>query len=278
MYDVAPDASSVAAFPLDLIYHTQSGYGMPPDPENPRTISGAPSDRGLIKTNLQTNEEQIIVTLAQIAEKVPEPGYYEGGNFYFFHTKYSPKNNRIMQVVRVLFPENMPEKGGWNPQLYTFNTDGSDIQLAVERQLWATGGNHPNWHPDGEHLIMNLTPDGENRRFCQFRYDGSEFKILTEKFLGSGHPSIEPEGRYIITDTYVRWGWPNEKGEVPIRLIDLSAEEEQIVAWIDTFGENRGSLRVDPHPAWSRDYQSVCYNAVSNGNRQVYIADLSEVI
>lgn len=278
MYDVAPDGSSVSGFPLDLIYHTQSGYGMPPQSDNPRTVSGAPLDEGLRKTNLRTNEQEIIVTLAQVAERVPQPEYYEEGNFYFFHTKYSPKNNRIMQVVRVLFPESIPEKSGWNPQLFTFNPDGSDIQLAVERELWATGGNHPNWHPDGEHLIMNLTPDGENRRFCQFRYDGSDFKILTEKFLGSGHPRIEPEVRYIIADTYVRGPWPDDNGEVPLRLIDLSAEEEREVARINTFGENRGSLRVDPHPAWSRDHKSFCFNAVSNGNRQVYIADLSDVI
>ena len=34
-------------------------------------------------------------------------------------------------------------------------------------------------------------------------------------------------------------------------------------------------LRLDPHPAWSRDGLKSCFNGAPEGRRQVYIADLS---
>ena len=92
--------------------------------------------------------------------------------------------------------------------------------------MWKTR-HHPNWHPDGNHLIMNLRPDGNNLRFCQFRYDGKDFRVLSEKLLGGGHPSVEREGKYLVTDAYPTEPFALENGEVPIRLVDLIADEQE---------------------------------------------------
>ena len=178
-----------------------------------------------------------------------------------------------MQVLRCL----VPGKKGANPQLFTFNTDGSNIKRAITREQWAPGGHHPNWHPDGIHLIMNLKPDTKTLRFCQFKYDGSEFKILSEKYLGSGHPSITPDSKYVVTDAYPHEPVALENDEVPIRLLDVSADQEENICSIYTLGDGLKTLRLDPHPVWNRKYNKVCFNGAPNGIRQVFIADLSKV-
>ena len=189
-----------------------------------------------------------------------------------------------MQVVRSLFPRarlrNLfsRKRRGRNPQLFTFKTDGSEIVQAVSREQWALGGNHPNWHPDGEQLIMNLKPDGKNLRFCQFRYDGKDFKVLSESKLASGHPSVNIGGRYLISDAYPHEPFVLDNEEVPIRLLDLQNDTEETICTIYTLGKGMGMLRCDPHPAWDRTYKRVCFNGTPDGRRQVFIADLTEVI
>jgi hypothetical protein len=41
---------------------------------------------------------------------------------------------------------------------------------------------------------------------------------------------------------------------------------------------SKNELRGDPHPAWSRDYRLVTFNACPDGTRRVYVADLSGVV
>lgn len=276
MYHIAPDESCVVGFPLELLNITQQGYGVPSkDPENPRRLApGAAEDEGIWRTDLKTNEKRLLVSLADAAGKVPEPPPKGGGTFYFWHSKVNKQGTRIMQVLRCLFPY------GWgrrNAMVFTFNADGSNIQYTPSDPVWGHGGGHPNWHPDGIHLIRNLQPDGKTTRFCQFRYDGTEFTMLSEKIEGGGHPTIEPTGRYLITDTF----HSDDVQKVSIRLIDLTAEDEESICSIPTInrkGLKHPAFRLDGHPFWSRDYRKVCFQAAPEGTRQLFMADLSGVI
>ena len=89
---------------------------------------------------------------------------------------------------------------------------------------------------------------------------------------------VTTDGKYLVTDAY-----PNEpvalpNGEVPIRLADLEADDERNICTIYTLGKGKGVLRLDPHPAWSRDYKQVCFNGAPEGKRRVFIADLTTVL
>lgn len=275
MYHIAPDESSVIGFPLDLINATQAGYGVPTDKANPPTLrEKASKTQGLWQTDLRTNERKLLVSIPDLYETIPDPETLKDVIFYLFHSKFNRQGTRIMQVFR-----GRPAGRGMNkPMLFTFNRDGSDIRLAIRWQQWTPGGHHPNWHPDGEHLIMNLKPDGKTMRFCRFCYDGSDFTVLSDKRLGSGHPSVTPEGRYLVTDAYPGEPVALENQEVPIRLVDLEADDERSICTMYTLGGGKGVLRLDPHPAWSRDYRSVCFNGAPDGRRQVFIADLNGVL
>ena len=129
---------------------------------------------------------------------------------------------------------------------------------------------------------MNLRPDGKKLVFCQFRYDGSDFRVISEKHPGGGHPSMTPDGKYLVTDAYSSERIVPPNKEVPIRLLATGTDEVQVICHIYTLGRKgdlgRGTLRLDPHPVWSRDFKQVCFNGAPEGRRQVFIADLSDVL
>jgi len=279
MYHIAPDASAVVGFPPDVINVTQMGYGVPENPENPpRQYKGAPDEFGLFKTDLNTNEKSLLIPLSYFKDEYATE-LSDGGTAYLFHTKYNPQGTRIMQVARCL----QPEKRGWNPSIYTFDTDGNNFTKTVSHEQWNQGGNHPNWHPDGERIIMNLYPKKElgtdDYCFVIFNQDGTGMKRLS-KHSGGGHPSVTPDTKWLITDAYTRQKqFVNDRGEVKIRLIDLVSDEEEALCYVYTPPLHiYGTLRNDPHPMWSRDYKKVLFCGTPQGKREVFIADLSDIV
>lgn len=287
MYHVAPDDSAVVSYPLDLINASQSGYGYAESPDRVRTLTpGAAQDEGIWRTDLKTGKKTLLVSIAEAYEVLPDADKdrFRGGTFVFFHSKYNPQTSRILQVFRCMMPDAGTEfgiggTGVFKPSLITFNPDGSDVKLALPNQVWGKGGHHPNWHPDGQHILMNLKMDYDRLKLCTFRPDGSNFRVLSETVHGSGHPSFHRDGRHIITDTYPEEDYAAASKEVPLRLIDLQGQAERKLFYVFTLGmPNANVLRIDPHPAWSRDYRKVCFNAAPEGRRQVFVADLEELV
>lgn len=298
-YDIAPDEKTIASPNLLTMNIHQYGYAVPDKAYNqPGTFSREEMVKeGLWTTDLETDTTKLLVNFPQFLEKVEGPeedrAYYQKSILYLFHTKYNNQNTRILQVMRGLV-----NNDGRDASLFSMNVDGSNLKQCLTREQWnhkgkfGGSGNHPNWHPDGEHVIMNCIPRWlgyENMMFCQFRYDGSDFKILSEMHLGSGHATVNADGSYLLADTYPKQNWvASPKGEVPIRLIDLRTDEEQMICSVATNVGNNGlaykkgepgsQYKLDPHPAWSRDYKKVCFNGAPEGRRQVFMADLTGIV
>lgn len=277
MYHIAPDASAVVGFPPDVINVTQMGYGVPENPDNPPySYKGTPDNFGLFRTDLAANEKSLILPLSNYKEEYAQQ-LGEGGTVYLFHTKYNPQGTRIMQVGRCL----KPNERDWNPSIYTFDPNGKNFSKAIGHEQWNQGGNHPNWHPDGTRIIMNLYPKKElgtnDYCFVVFNQDGTDMKRLS-KHSGGGHPSVTSDTKWLVTDAYTRQKqFVNEQGEVKIRLIDLVADEEEAICYVYTPPLHiYGVLRNDPHPVWSRDYKQVLFCGTPQGKREVFIAHLEK--
>lgn len=289
-YDVDPRRETIIGPTLEFLNTTQYSYGPPAATADRSSFEqlppGAATDEGLWETNVKTGQKQLLISLQKAAAHLSDPDFYQNGTFYLFHTKYSPDGEKIMLVLRYPF---LPKTGkkARNPVLLTCDRSGKNIREVVSRERWAQGGHHPTWHPDSQRIIMNLTPtwlgDG-TLRFCQFNADGSNFNVLSTEHTGSGHPSITPDNHYLLADAYpMEKEFATDDGEVPIRLLDLTTQEEQTICTIFTrldYGMSRfwGPSKLDAHPVWSRDYQQVCFNGAPEGNRQVLIADLSQVL
>ena len=270
VYQIMKDGSTAFSPSLSLINYSQNGYGATIDEKyGCIPVSGAPDSEGLWKTDLRTGKKTLIFSLKQAYDLLPDKESFEGGRFVFFHTKINNQQNRLMQVVRYVFDDKRQQ----NRFIITMDMDGKNPRIALPYELWVNGSHHPNWHPDGERIIMNINLN--EMRFCMFGYDGKGFEILCPAIKGGGHPSFSRDGKFILSDAYTHESFVNENNHVPIRLIDVDKCIEQRICYIWTLGGTniKGDIRCDPHPVWNRDNTRICFNGTPEGNRQILIAD-----
>ena len=83
----------------------------------------------------------------------------------------------------------------------TVKLDGSEMHCAVSPEEWGKGGHHATWFPDGIRMSMNLCIDRDLLRFVQVDADGCELGKMLDNKLGSGHPTVHPDNRHLLTDT-----------------------------------------------------------------------------
>ncbi|RAU99805.1 hypothetical protein [Paenibacillus sp. YN15] len=289
IYRISPDGRTIICADAAAMRRTQFGYGVVvPDERVPRR-RGFASDDGLYATDVATGERKLLVSLRHVMEQVVPPAerrQYEDGELYGFHCKFNPQGDRLIFTMR-WFPSTPGEP--WNKineglrfWVVTMRPDGTDIHLAVGPEQWIKGGHHINWCPDGEHLSMNLKLYGDNRLLLvQVRYDGTGLRTITEAVPGSGHPTVHPDGRHILTDTYEKEPVAYGDGTVPLRWIDLQAGSEVAAVRINVAHQgsrNQSFLRVDPHPAWAPDNRHVVFNGYVDGDRRVFIADMGPLL
>ncbi|MEY2920503.1 MAG: hypothetical protein RL261_1808 [Pseudomonadota bacterium] len=286
IYSVSPDGRLAASPCLRRMAVTQRGYGVvvPKDqvPEN----RGASEDDGIWITDLQTGHTRLLISLAKVVEQLGDqlPVARKRGDFFGFHVKWNPQGTRLMLALRWLPRSLLPWKRKRRygaKHVVTMNADGSNVRVAVSAERWAKGGHHPNWCPDGEHVLMNLNTQGDGLRFARLAPDGSTCETLVPAIRGSGHPTLHPAGQHLLTDAYVDEPLAFSDGTAPIRLVDLrSGSEKQLVRiGIQPLAErSTGALRVDPHPAWDRTYTRIAFNACPDGKRRVYVADLADIL
>lgn len=287
IYAVSPDGRWSAGPCLRRCLRTQRGYGVVVPAERIPVNHGAADDDGLYVTDLATGTVRLLVSTADIfaqAFQAPDRPKYARGDFYGFHVKWNPQGTRLLFVLRWIPRTWMPwrrKKRYRRLNVVTLDSSGSNPRIAVDDATWRKGGNHPNWCPDGEHVLMNLNTEGEGLRFARVRYDGTGLTTLSRAFRASGHPTLHPDARHVLTDAYPHEAVAFGDGTVPIRWLDLLSGGESTLVRIRTLSDHERrepGLRVDPHPAWDRDFRRIAFNACPDGSRQVFLAQMDDVL
>ena len=278
VYMVSPDGRHLASPCVLRTGLTQAGYGVIAPAANVPVNRGAAADDGLFITDTETGACRLVASIADmVAATRPALALdnFDDGDCYGFHVKWNAQGDRIMYVLRWKHRKT----GALTHNLITLRPDGTDMRVAMSASEWTgKGGHHPTWCPDGVDCTMNLKFDRKTMRFVRFRYDGSRCAVMTEAVLGSGHPSLHPNGRHVVTDSYPWEPMAFGDGTTPIRLVDVEHGTETTLARIQTvppFAGPKSEMRVDPHPAWDRAFRRVVFNACPGGRRGVFLADVT---
>lgn len=298
-YDIDPSRKYIVGGNLVYMNATQYGYGVPDKGRHPEYVSKKHlTMEGLWKTDLESNQSELLASLDQFKKN---DRMMSGQDVvpYCFHSKISPDGKHILQVIRYMKRHPLSKLGLVHPgmlsskksSLFVVSADGKDIKQLITPEQWHAKGsygesaNHPNWHPDSHHIVMNFVPKElgyDNMHFVKINIDSGEITLLS-KHLGSGHPTVDEGEKHLLTDAYPKQHWVGgSKDTVPIRLIDLKTDEERQLSQVPIklgtgkrkAKEGGSHFKLDPHPAWDRKYQSICFNAVVDGNRQVVVMDL----
>lgn len=289
IYRISPNGKYIISSCAKRMRRTQNGYGViVPDIEVPRN-KGLRDDDGLYITDTDTGKQKLLVSIKDVFERaLPkiEQSYYEEGECYGFHCKFNPQGDRLLFTMRWFEggkkdPWNMLKRG-LDYFVVTMKPDGSDMRVAVGPEQWQKRGHHINWFPDGKRLSMNLCIDDDQKMYLtEVNDDGTDLKKIIGNLSGSGHPTVHPNGKYILTDAYKHESVANGDGTVPLRWINLEAKKEEriITVNVENSGTNVSSaLRVDPHPAWDLTHRFIAFNGFVGGTRRVFVADLGELV
>jgi len=293
VYHASPDGRWLISANMTTMCKTQPGYGVKIPRDNARMNIGPVADDGFYLTDTKTGKSRLLLSLKDAFSKAT-PRIQVGeeirkSEVYGFHSKFNPQGDRLMLSIR-WFPAK--DKPRWDMfreaaqevryAWVTLKLDGSELHCAVGPEQWDKGGHHATWFPDGRRISMNLTIDRDEVRFVQVNHDGSDLHKMLDTVIGSGHPTVHPDGKHLITDSY-GYDWDKcgcEDGTIPLRWIDIATGAEERVVRFNTRHPYipHAVLRIDPHPAWDRTWRYVTFNAFMGGTRRVYIADMKEMI
>ena len=291
VYHVSPDGRFALCADLAAMRRTQTGYGVVIPDELVPHYHGITDDNAIWITDLATLQTRPLISVAEAVETaVPKRAWddYASRENYFFHTKWSPSGKYIMFSLRRYTSDNSRPFSNMSAEMrydvFTMRPDKSELCDTLPQDVWRNLGHHTNWCPDEEHLSLNLAIDGGTKTFfCIVGRDGSNLHKLCDDPIGSGHPTIHPNGKFLVTDAYQFEPLCRPDGCTPLRMVDLRTFQTTVLAWLPVAIPQERllsdvGLRVDPHPAWDRSWRLLVFNAYVNGTRRVYVADMERFL
>jgi hypothetical protein len=253
---VHPDGTEFLSLNYGRLNRNRSDYGYGRDPDS----LPDPDVDGLWRVEMDTEDDELLVSLQPLIERADTTAAPD--NHYLNHALYDPTGERFVFLHRWNGEE------GRVSRLYVADRNGNCRLLMDETVI-----SHYCWLSNSELFVWGHTAafgDG----YHILNVDTGEFEYVNAlDEWGDGHPSLSPDGRYIVTDTY-----PDRKRQRHLLLYDREADN---VAELGRFFEPleyTGETRCDLHPRWSPDGTQISFDSTHTGRRDSYILDVSQVI
>lgn len=270
---------------LGMLY--AAGYGDTHFYPDRAPVPFAQRDRhGLFTYDFDTGAARLALSVEQIRQIVADPRLDEWDRAQLRRTgdkttlmayclRWSPDGRRCL----FHFGNHCVDRRRGEPKiLYLLTADADLSRPRVALDLCGSRtGVHWAYQPDGERLMgYGWRPDApEQSCLMEVRDDGADYRPLSLRATGGGHPSRHPFLPHLVmTDRY--------RGEVGrCCLIDLRRDE---AVWDFSQPEHtrpvepgRNPTHVDNHPVFSRDGRSVWLNRMQDDRAQLVRVDIPEV-
>ncbi|MFW6103816.1 MAG: TolB family protein, partial [Bacteroidota bacterium] len=254
---VSPNGKEAVSINFSRLRITREDYGYGGQGQDSRKNERFPEDDGLFLVDLETGDKELLVSIADIQEMVPE--IPEDGLEYFNHTLFSKDGSKIMWLARAI-----PER---NTTAFVVDRDGSNLQKCFP-EGW--GGSHFDWL-NGDTLMITAKYKEKVYSHVMFTAGRQDYQRLGGGLLDyDGHGTFSPNGKWFITDTY-----PNGLLEQQLFLMNMDNQAVLPLGRFHQPSEYRSGWRCDLHPRWSPDSDMVGFNSTHNGSRQVYVIHFS---
>ncbi len=263
VYAVSPDGTQAVSLNFARVGRTRPGYGYYALPD-PGLGQMHPDDDGIWWMDLQTGETELIVTLDQIVG-IAHRQSMENEN-WFNHMQFCTDGSRFLWLHRWYY-HGSPR---WFTRLFTAGPDGSDICLLADDDMIS----HFDWR-DERHILAWATHRQIGDRYFLYRDESPWFETVGDDvFTTDGHCSYSPgDRRYILTDTY-----PDAEAKRTLLLYDTQTGQRADIGRFLSPRRYTGEIRCDLHPRWSRDGTQVCFDSLHEGERQLYVIDISHIV
>ena len=249
---VSPDGKKAVSINFSRIRLTRPDYGYGGDGQDAREDVQFPEDDGLLLIDLENGDTEVLVSIADVRNLVPE--IPEDGLEYFNHTLFSRDGSKIFWLARAI-----PQR---NTTALTVNTDGTNLQRCFP-DGW--DGSHFDWL-NGDDLMVTAKYDAKQYAHVLFTVGQDNYRRLGNGLLDyDGHGTFSPDGKWMITDTYPSSGAREQK----IYLMDMETEAILPLGRFHHSDDYQGGTRCDIHCRWSPNGDLVGFNSTHTGSRQV---------
>lgn len=178
------------------------------------------------------------------------------------HIMLSPDENKFLFLHRWI------DKGRKYDRLLISDINAREIEILLDDGMVS----HYNWL-DEKRIIVWANTLSEGTHYYIIDVVTKERTVFMGEFLKSdGHPSISPDGKYIITDTY-----PNFNRKQKIYLCKINENTCEKIASIYASYKYKNEKRCDLHPRWHPNSIEICFDGTQEGIRQVYTMSIEEV-
>jgi hypothetical protein len=251
IHHVSPDGKWAIGTDVARVADMRPSYGYVGIPDPNRDVM-APADSGLYRMNLDTGEQEFLISIAEVA-KIPYPNRnLENDKHYFNHIQWSPDGARFLFLNR---------GRGVGTRMFTAAADGSDLRLVH------LGSSHYTWR-DPNHILVW-------RGGYQLIEDDPSLDATLLWQAPNGHQTYLPGNEWIVTDTYPR-------GEDRVQTLYLFHVPTRRFVLLGRFRSPRAysaGWRCDLHPRINRDGTQVCIDSPHGGNgRQLHLIDIGHIV
>lgn len=267
IYAVSPDGRWGVAPDFRRVNDMRPGYGYTGLPD-PNADVLAPEDSGVFRVDLDTGEQELVVSLADVA-KIPMPGRdLAPMKHYFNHLLVGPDGSRFEFLHRW----RGPGVRSFDTRMLTAAPDGSDIRI-VDPSGYTS---HFIWR-DPEHILAWSRHESHGNAFYLFEdKTGGKVEVVGKDVMtNNGHCSYLPGNEWILNDTY-------PQGKQRLQSPYLYHVKTGKRVWLGHFHlppEYRGEWRCDTHPRFSPDGRKVVIDSPHTGEgRQLHLIDVSGIV
>lgn len=290
VYVVAPNGRFALSVSYSRFWVTHRTIGYAPSGEA-QPLELAPEDDGITWMDLETGENRMVLSLADLRNFQPLPSM-DKALHWVTHLEVNPSGTRFLFIHRLT--ERVEDETCFLHRLFSMNADGTGLrlhectdhplpQLAVDFNPDAVGTfdyekseyqiSHPMWKSD-EEIIVWGPHNGSIHYHLYNDVTGTVQVVGRDVLTENGHMTYSRDGRWLLSDTY------------PDKLTD-----KRILFLFDTDTKIRHDLgvyytppdlgkhnRCDLHPRWSHDNRQICFDSVHGGSRQMYRLDVSRYL
>jgi len=233
------------------------GYFCRPNPKLPLD-----SEDGIWKIDFKTKETKLIISLESLKNLSYSPTM-EGAKHKVNHIDINPFGNRFIFLHRWSGPK------GRFMRLISADQDGNNIIVLNGDKMTS----HSCWEND-KSIISYCYVEGIGNGYFRFTDLAKRVEKVSDKLpQDDGHPSVSPNQEYLITDTY-----PDKSRFSSLYLYSFKKD------YLIKLGEFYQPLyykdfnRVDLHPKWSLDGNSVFLESAHSGKRNLYNIELRNIL
>ncbi|MBM3499390.1 MAG: hypothetical protein FJX74_12050 [Armatimonadetes bacterium] len=220
-----------------------------------------PAEDGIYGMDLATGESRLIVSVDQIASYLPQETMRDTSH-WFNHLQFNHDGSRF------IFLHRWRVKTSWLTRLFTAAPDGSKVYCVNPFEMTS----HFDWRSSTEILAWARQP-GSGDHYYLFTDRSDRVEVVGEEvFPTDGHCSYSPDGRWILTDTY-----PDREHKRTLILYRPEDDRRVDIGRFYSPPELPGEIRCDLHPRWNRDGTQVCFDSAHEGDRQMYVMDVSSI-